>query len=654
MASTGRYLKVGRGCTTPSVVIGISVEPKVLQWSHTDTYCDEIFGRAVASISTKTRGKWSKPRIEEFDNTDELHKWVRHRAVDRKRNYIITPCASRTLVLTKWWEYAERHGVLFTPKGMDVATIDGSIDLSSLHFVSRMCLRGKPDILSYRHFCKSYMWLSGVNYFDASETVLADSVSHLIPEGYRDYRNHADSRKRLIYQCVLWQTAFCALVDWWRFNARAPFGLTVGQLAIGILRSYLVPKSLSTHSNESAHKLERIACYGGRASLWYVGNIGNGFPQSDRNSRDSVSADVPNISGPISHIDVRSMYPTILRDSSFPCKFHKHWGPVKPSQLADLQRYYGTIANVRVRIHNAEYPLRTNTSVIYPRGVFQTVLAGPDLEALAGRDEILEVYDCVTYILGKPFSRAADFLLKARLAARKQRDLAWELFAKTLGASLGGKLAQKSGHWVDHRNKCADRLWGEWVDYNADTGTGRRFRAVSGMVSEYIEDSSGKGPFTACFAYLTAYGRQLMRRVRECFDTETVVSQDTDGLWILGDIPYDRLRGVIQFGDEPGQMQLKGTSANGYFITPKHYYTDFGWVLSGLHNPIPEPKQFKFKDSYDQNPLVNGCRNLPIHVRRVTRVSTLMPLQHTSGRSPFGWVRPLYIDPPDEISRHSD
>jgi hypothetical protein len=644
MGFTGRYLKPGVGCTTPGVVISVAVNTTNRDLPRGSLYTEQVFKSAAIAISRKTRGKWSKPRVVTVNSYKQLHSCVLAMAELRKRNYIICPCASNVLTLTHWWEYAEEHGILFTPKGVDMASIDDNPDTASMLFVSRLCLRGKPDILSYRHFGKSFMWLSSLNYFDASKEVLSESLNYLIPTKYRGYRDNGDARERLIYECLLYQTAFCGLVDWWRMNAKAPFGLTVGQLSIGILRSYLVPKSLSTHSDATAHKLERIASYGGRASLWFVGSVGNGVPIAGKQSGISLSTDISNVPGPITHLDIRSMYPTLLRDSAFPCKYHKRHGPVSPLQLSDLQRYYGTIAHVRARIHNAEYPMRTDRDVIYPRGVFQTVLAGPDLEALTGKDQILEVYDCVTYILGEPFKRAAGFLLETRIRARKSGDFAWELFAKTLGASLGGKLAQTSGKWVDCRSMVAERQWGEWYDYNADTSSSRKFRSIAGMVSEYIRDETGKGPFTACFAYLTAYGRQLMRKIREAFDTETVVSQDTDGLWVLGDIPCGKLANIVSFGNNPGQVQIKEVSNNGYFLGPKHYYTDSGWVLSGFHNPIVRANRSEIEDTYYQNPILTGTRTLPVSIRKVQRTSAIGRLHNTSGASPYGWIRPLYID----------
>jgi len=653
VAFTGRYLKPGKRAHTPGVVFSVTVKTKSDNNSGRSTYTDSYFSRAVGSVSKKSRGKWSKPRVAVFNRPEELYNWIRAQSEPRKRNYIVCPCASTVLTLTRWWEYAEQCGILFKPKELAVDTIDSDSNLASMLFVSRLCLRGKPDIFSYRHFGKSYMWLSGIQYFDASETVLSDSVGYLIPEQYRGYRNHSDQHKRLIYQCVLWQTVFCALVDWWDSNARAPFGLTVGQLAMGILRSYVKPKSISSHRDGIAHKLERLASHGGRASVWFMGNIGDGIPHSGQCTEQSSSVAVPSVPGPITHLDIRSMYPSILHSCAFPAKYHKRHGQITPKNLSELQRYYGTIAHVRVRIHNAEYPMRTDKGTVYPRGVFQTVLAGPDLESLTGHDEVLEVYECITYILSTPFQRAAEFLLKTRINARNSGDLAWELFAKTLSNSLGGKLAQRSGSWVDRRDMVAERLWGEWFDYNADTSTARKFRAISGMVSEYINDDTGKGPYTASFAYLTAYGRQLMRKIRAAFDSETVVSQDTDGLWVLGDIPYIALADIVSFGDSPGQLKIKEVSNNGRFFGPQHYYTDSGWVLSGFSDDSGPNEVGEIRDSYTANPLLSGARELPISIRRINRVSRSNPVSNTSGISPYGWIRPLYIEPSENVNRFS-
>jgi hypothetical protein len=538
----------------------------------------------------------------------------------------------------------EECGVIFTHDKTVLASVDSVPELASMLTVSRVVLRGKPDIFSYRQFSKSYVWLSLSQYFDVSKEILSSQFGYMVPKGIREYSDNADTQKQLIYESVLHLTVFCALSNWWSENATAPFGLTIGQLSMGVLRSHVQPKAISTHTDSTVHKLERLACYGGRASIWYVGNIGSGVVSNNISETRHNTSSVPCVSGPITHLDIRSMYPSILRDSSFPCKLVKRTGPITPKQLRALQTYYLTIAHVRVSIHNAEYPMRKSDNVIYPRGVFQTVLTGADFETFTENDEILEVYECALYTAGTPFRDAADFLLQSRVSARNAGNHAWEAFAKTLANSLGGKLGQRAGHWTDRRDMLAQRQWGEWYDYNADTNTCRKFRSIAGMVSEFIREDTGSGPFTASFAYLTAYGRQLMRRIRAAFDSETIVSQDTDGLWVLGDIPYDRLADVVAFGDSPGMLQIKEVSKNGRFYGPKHYYCDSGWVLAGFSNQEPPTGNGTIVDTWVQNPILSGCRELPISIRVNTRSSVLKPTANTSGMSPYGWLRDYYIE----------
>jgi hypothetical protein len=651
MSHTGRYLKPARRVTAPGVIYSVAIQTGVLPQSGRHGYIDQCFERAIACYSRKTRGRWSKPKVATFDDPRRLHDWIQATAVERKRNYIVCPCASNTLVLTEFWKYAEECGVIFTHDKTVLANVDTVPYLASMLCVNRVVLRGKPDIFSYRQFSKSYVWVSLSQYFDVSEEVLSGQFGYMVPKGIREYSNHDDQDKRTTYTSVLNLTVFCALSNWWSENATAPFGLTIGQLAMGVLRSHVQPKVLSTHTDSTVHKLERLACYGGRASVWYVGDIGDGVVSANGDSTRKDTSSVPCVNGPCTHLDIRSMYPSILRDSSFPCKLVKRTGPISPKQLRALQTHYHTIAHVRVRIHNAEYPMRKGDSVIYPRGVFQTVLTGADLETFTEKDEILDVYECALYTAGTPYRDAADFLLQARVSARNSTNPAWEEFAKTLANSLGGKLAQRSGHWTDRRDMLAQRQWGEWYDYNADTNTCRKFRSIAGMVSEFIREDTGSGPFTSSFAYLTAYGRQLMRRIRAAFDSETVVSQDTDGLWVLGEIPYDRLVDVVAFGDSPGMLQIKEVSNNGRFYGPKHYYCDSGWVLAGFHNPQPPDGHATIIDTYIQNPILSGCRGLPTTIREHTRSSILRPTASTSGVSPYGWLRDLYIETITDLER---
>jgi hypothetical protein len=227
-----------------------------------------------------------------------------------------------------------------------------------------------------------------------------------------------------------------------------------------------------------------------------------------------------------------------------------------------------------------------------------------------------------------------------RLDARKHGSYLWELFAKILGNALGGKLAQKTGGWKDRPGFAPKELFGQWLERNGKTGEVRKFRSLAGLVSEFIPDASGKGPYTFAFAFLTAYGRVYIQRIRRAFGPYTVVSQDTDGLWFFDDASSLSVLQSLPLGDSPGAIRVVEHSKNGRFFGPKHYYVDSGWTLSGFSDPIVSYDTLRVFDTFHYNPVVTGCSGVPRSVFSKSRTS-LLRLECSSGEIfPDGWISP--------------
>jgi hypothetical protein len=653
MAHTGRYLKPGCGPTSPGIIFSVAVSTDSHNHNSLQSYSERVFKSAVATYTKKREGKWSVPKIIETDNPDELHTWIKRHANKRRRNYVICPIASDVLTLSNWWTYAETKGIKFSQRLMGESDIPVSDYNPRCISVRRCVLRGKPDIMDYvDDFCR-YIWLSGIQYLHVDERQIAESIGLKPVNDLFTESDPTSSQLSLIDRALMWSQFLCHLSNWWSENANAPFGLTIGALSMGVLRSYVKKPYPTTHTNEYVSKLERIACYGGRASCWYVGNIGSS-PISPvfRNSATGSSV-IPGISGPVRQIDVRSMYPYLLANRTFPRAFIKTTGTIAPSNLSGLADYYGCIASVTMWADSPEYPVRKENRITYPRGYIQTVLCGPEIKAIRDKDKILRVHECALYHLGEPYKEAAQAMLDMRVKARAERKPIWEMFSKNIANNMGGKLAQRQGSWVPRPKVAPNRRWGEWLVVDRDNETTIRYRAIAGLVYEYVKDEKGYGPFTSSFAYLTAYGRLHMRDIRKALPTLSVVSQDTDGLWIAGDEAYDVAKQKLSFGNSPGQLQVKDVSQNAVFLGPRHYWTDKGWTLAGFHEHSVNVANMTVTDSYSSNPVWGGVRDTPHTLISRQRQSSLL-LDHLGGEvSPDGWVRPPFMHPPRDIDHDS-
>lgn len=285
-------------------------------------------------------------------------------------------------------------------------------------------------------------------------------------------------------------------------------------------------------------------------------------------------------------VDVQSMYPTILRDELFPVARVGLEGPMPPARLVELAGGLGVIARVTMDAGAPEYPLRKRDRIEYPLGRMTTTLAGPEILAAARDSRIVKVHCCAVYRLGRPFRDAMQSLLNERARAEEAGDRDAQTFAKLCANSLAGKLSQNQGKWQRASKLDTPGRWGEDRIVNAQTMKVRRVRYLCGAAFEWSPDETGRGPYTAAFAYLTAYGRCQMRTYREMCPPKSVVSQDTDGMWVLpAGISALIERGALAYVG-PGRLRIVDTAHTWEFLGPRHYRVGDRWVLSGFRAPV--------------------------------------------------------------------
>lgn len=643
---TGNYLKPARRVTVPAVVFTIVVETENIPSRNTEVYTESVFKSAVATVTKRRRGKWTLPKVIETHDVDALRLWVEENADHKRRNYIVCPVASQVLTLTRWWHHVEKCGARFESGSNDLSSSEGPVEADCGYRVRRCILRERPDIFDYSFDSRRYIWLSGSQFIDSSIDSIASAIGYGNSDGLFGLTEQPADGYSTLDIALIWSQLFCHLSNWWGEVATAPFGLTVGGLAMGILRTHIQPKSISTHKDTYGHAIERAACYGGRASLWFVGTVGNAPVLPIYGTPDDRRRNLSRLAGPIRLLDCRSMYPYLLANRVFPCKIAGRIGELCGRDLQSLCGHYGVIASVTLRAKKAEYPKREKNRLIYPTGYFQTVLTGPEILSIQAPDELICCHDGVKYTMGTPFKKAAQVLLDMRVTARESGNQCWEMFAKSVGNNLGGKLAQRKSLQRPRSDIAAERQWGEWIVRVHGEERAKRFRSYAGLVYETVRDEGGYGPYTPSFAYLTAYGRLYMRAMRELLPAESIVSQDTDGIWVVGDDAYNILVQKGLFGDSPGMLQVKEESDNATFMSPRHYFTDMGWTLAGFTSKQLDVQTMQVFDSHIQNPVTIGARSAPTTLIRRSRLSVLSLEHGGSAITPYGWVNPIYYPDP--------
>lgn len=644
MARGGHYLKrTGRG-TTPGLIVSVAVNVRSPDGDENDPRCRRrVFHSVNVAWSYHCKNGWTAPRSLKFGDIQSFWRWLDGLGKAGRRTYCFAPIASDALTLLRFWERLQGEGESKQRRGIRAADRIAPTDRRPVPILGRLVNNGRPDVIGYRIAEASFLWLSGRQFWDYS----ADDLLRLFPAEASDAVRGRQATVSGVPigegQARVWLRAMTAFAEWWKSLGAGPFPRTVPGGAMQFFRSRMTKNSIVVHHEEELYRLERASCHGGRSSCWFYGSVVS--PKSkDRLigvRPDGLSDEI--LTGPIHRVDVRSMYPSLLRDREYPVrrvKYSERWGV---DDLQSLVRRYGVIADVDVDTEHDEYPHRQGDRIVYPVGRFRAVLCGPELERSLSEGVVRRVWRAGCYEMGRPFTAAAAELCELRQRYRDQGQIAWELLAKLLGNSLAGKLAQNPRGWQELPGENHYPQWDVWICRNADTGSTRRFRCIAGRVFEYKDIGVGQGTLTACFAFITSYGRSMMRSYREICPLRSVISQDTDGLWLTSaGLSALRYHGVLPIRPSAGELELKESPLEGYWLGPKHYRTSLGWTLAGFHSPVP-PKGKIIQDSFDVNPVRTGCTEPPTEIRRFTRYSKLPAPPPAGYIDADGWSAPTRL-----------
>lgn len=642
MKRLGHYLKPGVRATAPGVIFTIVPSPALHLTgdNERDIWC--TWGGADAYCAHWSHGRWGRFSSARCNTPAALFSWMHLKGDRTKRNYVFVPDGQASAAVCQLWDWVDNGKVYYTPNvgeyGQHRPKKYGPDDT----LVRRCVVSPRCFLLDYARDGWRWLWLSAQQYFDAPEEALAKAVgfewcdSGHLGDGGTAIRRTSNER------AALWLKVFMTLADWWRANTKAPFGVTASSLSFGVLRTHVKPRALCTHTDPDVHQMERAACFGGMARTWYYGDIGD--PRAD--AREDHPAPPPSeygsIPGPMHLLDVRSMYPWLLREREYPTKLREYRENMTPSEPQAIARYYGVVARVTIETDRAEYPERVANRIYYRTGRFTTTLTGPELLKLRADGRVLHCHACAVYDLGTPFRDAAAALIRMREADDLAEHPGWELFVKAVANGLGGKLAQRRGEWVFRPEMAPKERFGEWYDGKYRRGKSQRFRAIAGIVQEWLPDMTGAGKFTAAFAYLAAHGRLHMRAIREAVPSGSVLSMDTDGLWVRdGSMDAILSTGIVR-DERAGDLRRTKTSAAGRFYGPRHYFWSGAWVLAGFTLPTVALDVSAIRDRQNLTPICGPVGGPPRGSTVRDRTSRLGVEAHGVMIDRWGWAHPRY------------
>lgn len=562
------------------------------------------------------------------------------------RVYVVAPIASDLLTTGGFWELVESGRYRLREREVVSKPRTKKRLFHHRSWVGRLILRGEPDIIHCRGVHGSILFTSVGNWCKIPLAELC-TLNGVDPSGesYTDAMTGEESEPAG-RQAEAIAKHMRAMIGAWIGADNGPWRETAAQLAQSLWRRRFYSVKVTRHKDVRGAVLEDQACHGGRASVWYYGDVG------DRATLTQSAQDQPplgrwSIPDTEAHrLDIRSAHATLLRDRKFPIRLLSIRTDIGPDDLGGFVRHCGCIARVELDTDRPEYPYRGPDRTRFPTGRFWTTLAGPELRRACQEGAVTQVGDVARYELGYPLRDVALHLLAERAHAQELGDVAGAVLAKVLINALPGKFAQRSDRWVIAPDVEPEHWWGEWLVSEGPGAAPKRYRSLCGLVHRKERGSAGGRLLAALFAYLTSYMRVWMRDVREQIGAGNVLSQDTDGLWVTDQgLEAAEQRGMIGKG-KPGDLILQESCGFARWLDARHYYHAGQWVLSGIKGGFTGGDKLIFRERVVTNPARGVPSEHPTalrtHVRRVD-LRGIVPDSPVDRET--GWAVPHVVGP---------
>jgi hypothetical protein len=418
---------------------------------------------------------------------------------------------------------------------------------------------------------------------------------------------------------------------------------TVSQMGVSLWRRKFMTHKVCRHGDDQASELETACLHGGRASCWYFGDIGWRLSLDADCETPPPISDYPAIVDTIHRLDVRAMYPALLKGKEFPVRLLGIESEVSADRIGSICKHWGVLARVRLETSVDEFPVRLAHRTVYPIGSFDTVLAGPELAYAAEIGAIRRVFTLARYEMKPAFAAYADYLLTERMRLIDSGDKIAEDFVKRLSNSFGGKFAQRSTYWETRPHWVPPVEWGRWLRKDEATRTYTNCRVIAGLVQERVTGRAGSSLLAAVFAYLTSYGRTQMRELRQRLSPQSVISQDTDGLWITGgELEFAQKRAICGQG-EPGELRLVDSHTFARFYDAQHYYVGGSWTLAGYSDGFKVRADGFVEHDNECNPIRSSPCKPPTRTTRTRKHTRLARVSTLQAIGKDGWAKPQVL-----------
>lgn len=343
--------------------------------------------------------------------------------------------------------------------------------------------------------------------------------------------------------------AVLGLIGWVKDNDLGKFRFTAPSMAMAAFRHRFMTHPIVCHNNVTLRTFERQGYYGGRLECFYVGEVNT----------------------PTYELDVSSLYPSVMKDSLYPCNVRKWYNRLSHTRSGTPELGLEYIAEVKLKTQQ-QFPKRdSKVGTIYPIGEYWTVLAGPELVRAIDSGSIQEVGNWAQFDLCELFTPFVDWFWNYRLAQKEAGNKLNADLAKLLMNGLYGKFGQKTNAWIDRPDlEPADQfIW--TAEASESTGQIDIFRSIGQCVQQWTGKQEHPNAFPSIAAYVTSYAREKMYGIREIAGTENTYYLVTDAIF-TNSVGYGNLESAGYCSESAlGFLRIKHQADSATFKTLHHY-----------------------------------------------------------------------------------
>lgn len=561
-----RYLTRNEGSEAPSNIVFVDTESYKEQDSA-DKHKYHYTLRLWCAIRCRLENGQVTRRITSQGKTHtEFWNWLHTVSDDNRCTWVFAHNLGFDLTQLHFWEQLDAGEFTTEPLYRSSENQDGSKQKS---WQGKMCLEHSPTFVVVRRGRRTFKFVDSVNYWPKSLDTIGRNIGirkHQMPGFDRpDYEWY----NYCMQDCRVLEASIVGLIERWKREDCGVFQMTAASLSMTNFRhtcditvSKDGPVDIVCEPNAKEHELEREAYFGGRIGCFYIGR---------REER-------------IYHLDVNSLYPAVMSTNLFPRRFVGYDYNPSVHSVIDRMRVYGVVARVFVRSRYETYPVRVDGEQYHAVGNYWASLCGPELLRAIDSGSVDKI-DCLQfYSVAHLFTKWVGYWYQRKLEAidkgeSGKQDLE---FCKLVLNSLSGKWAQRSRHWIDQPGRYPMKRWGGWSEYNDDTCSWDDYRGIGGCQQKMVDGGEPAHSFPLISAYITAYGREYMRKLINYCPDGSVLYMATDSL-ICTEDAYASLAAEGFIDDRKlGSLRVVGVHNSCDIHGPNYYALDDVETSTGL------------------------------------------------------------------------